>query len=194
MKNFFLVFALGITWLHSEEGVELPPELRTLQKNYEAAVARATKPITHTYLQELERLKLKYGRNGLPQNALAVESVMSELQERPDDGGEVDPSAIPLRKMSLEQFKNWLTTVEIVELEGPFGIRYLFDGKNVTTTKRGQERDARQHENVDINVGTIFVPFTSTNATIQISLLKESAEVTYSSNRETYQAKVEQKK
>lgn len=190
MKISFLVFLLGIGCLRSEDVVDLPPELRTLQKNYDAAIERAKKPITHTYLQELERLKLKYGRNGLPKNALAVESVMDELQKNPDDAEEVDPSEIPVSKMSLKQFKDWLSTVAIVELEGPYEVIFYYDGKLVTTTRPSRPGEVRTHEDSKIDIGTLFVPFTSMDATITISPSRDSAKVSYTNIGKIYQAKI----
>jgi hypothetical protein len=40
----------------------IPPKIQSLKANYEAAILRATAPLTKTYVQELQRVKLEYTR------------------------------------------------------------------------------------------------------------------------------------
>lgn len=173
-----LSFLLCVTALPAEE-VALPSKLKTLQSNYDAAIKRVTSPITGTYLEELGKLKLEYTGEGDLKSALTVEAIINELSKSPDARHEDDRTDLPLQEMGVSQFKKWLTGVVITEMEGPYGIDYLYDGRELTTTKRGAG-NPRLHENVIIEVGKLFVPFTSTNATIVISPSKETAEVSYS--------------
>lgn len=66
MKSvLFLCYLFAIVPLvaQTDEGA-LSPKLKTLQESYEAAVFRAKKPITVTYIRELEKLKAEYTRSG----------------------------------------------------------------------------------------------------------------------------------
>ena len=80
--------------------------------------------------------------------------------------------------MTPDQFKKWLAGVVISE-ESEFMNVYSFDGATLTSTKQGS-RTPREHKDVIIDVGRIFVPFTSTNATIVVDPSMKKAEVSYS--------------
>lgn len=65
--------------LVSAQDAPLPEKLSTLKTSYQAAVARATTPLTKTYLSELERLKIEYTKKGDLQAALAVDAELKLL-------------------------------------------------------------------------------------------------------------------
>ena len=163
-----------------EEGTPsaLPPQLETLKANYEAAVARATTPLTDTYLRELDKLKAEYTKAGNLEAALEVDKILQSLKS-PSPAGKADFQGLTLSQMSLDQFKAWLGTVTIVERDSPYLNRYRFvDGQIVST--RGDSDKEREHENASVAVGKLFVPFTSTNATITFNESLTKAEISYS--------------
>lgn len=51
-----------------------PPELQTLRNSYQAAVIRATKPLSETYLVELKKLRDQYTKSGRLDEASAAQS------------------------------------------------------------------------------------------------------------------------
>ena len=179
-----LLLVTQVSW--AQTASPLPEKLQSLKKNYDAAVVRATAPLTRSYLQELQRLKLEYTRAGNLSAALTADALIKAAS---------DSAAVPmtaagdavLSAMNLEQFKVWLSTVVIRELSG-FKNTFTFDGKDVSSAKDGAA--PRVHQNVSITVGKIFVPFTSTNATIQINSSRTRAEVSYSTG-EKIDAKIE---
>lgn len=74
-----LIAFTTITVLVSAQDAPLPEKLSTLKTSYQAAVARATTPLTKTYLSELERLKIEYTKKGDLQAALAVDAELKLL-------------------------------------------------------------------------------------------------------------------
>lgn len=162
---------------------ELPEKVRSLKANYEAAVRRVVEPLTRTYQQELEKLKADYTRNGDLAAAIAVETLLKASSQ--PDGATASGSwkDVPLAQMTADQFKQWLATVVITEATG-FRNSYTFDGKMMRSTKPDAPAP-RVHENVMIEPGKIFVPFTSTNATIIVDPSLSKAQVTYSTGSKT---------
>lgn len=173
--------------LSAEESPALPPRLRTLQENYEAALARATLPITETYLKELDKLKAEFARSGDHASTLAAEKLAASVQRDPRGtgsgagagAGDDNFAGLPLSRMSIRQFKAWLRTVTITEVDSPFLNQYRWEGDKLLSRRGGGNQD-REHENVIVEVGKLFVPFTSTNATLVIDESLTRAEITYS--------------
>jgi len=65
----------------------LPPKLTSLKAGYESALARATLPITQTYIQELQKLKTEYTRAGNLEAALATDKLLKQFtpsEDRPE--------------------------------------------------------------------------------------------------------------
>lgn len=166
--------------LRAQEPGPLPDKLAALQQGYQAAVARATAPLARTYQQELEKLRAEYLRAGDTAAAHATETLLKALLPpgTAPAGGSIAPGAIPLAQMSAAQFKQWLATVVISE-RSEFMNSYTYDGTTFTSTRQGS-RTPREHKDVTIEPGRIFVPFTSTNATIVIDPGLTRAQVTYS--------------
>ena len=172
-RIFYLIMLLSVS-IHAQSGSALPDKLQALQKSYDAAVTKATAPLTKTYLQELQKLKAEYTKAGDLKSAVATEDLISSLSLVP---GAPDAANVTLGDMTLIQFKNWLTGVKIMETTG-FMNTYTFDGTTFNSEKK--ESGPRKHPDVIIEVGRIFVPFTSTNATILIDRNLNKAKVTYS--------------
>lgn len=169
----FLVLLIAVS-VHAQNGTALPDKLQALQKSYDAAVTKATAPLTKTYLQELQKLKAEYTKAGDLKSAVATEDLISSLSLVP---GAPNAANVPLGDMTLVQFKNWLTGVKIMETTG-FMNTFTFDGTTFSSEKK--ETGLRKHPDVIIEVGRIFVPFTSTNATILIDRNLNKATVNYS--------------
>jgi hypothetical protein len=169
----------------------LPDKLQALQSSYEAATARATAPLTATYLKELEKLRLDYTRQGDPEAALAAATLIKNASTPKPGDSNADVSTIPLRQMTVDQFKKWLASVIITETDSPFQNQYTYDGQTLTST-RGGASEARAHDNVIIEVGRLFVPFTSTNATIVVDPSLTKAEISFSTGGK-YEGKVQAK-
>lgn len=174
MKHLFSVLLLSSLSVFGQGESTLPDKLHALQKSYDAAVTKATAPLTKTYLQELQKLKAEYTKAGDLKSAVATEDLISSLSLVP---GAPNAANVPLGDMTLVQFKNWLTGVKIMETTG-FMNTYTFDGTTFTSEKK--ETGPRKHPDVIIEVGRIFVPFTSTNATILIDRNLNKATVNYS--------------
>jgi len=169
----------------AQDSNPLPEKLRNLTRSYEAAVQRATTPLTKTYVMELEKLKQEYTRSGNMAAATAAEALMKAATQ-PAATSSADTLTASI---GVEQFKAWLATVSITELSG-FKNTYTYDGRELTSIKDGG--NPRQHPNATISAGKIFVPFTSTNATIQFDAARSKATVTYSTG-EKIEAKIEPK-
>lgn len=178
MRFQFLPLFLCLGAVAAQDAPPLPDRVKTLQANYEAAIARATAPLTKAYLQELERLRAEFTSAGNLQSALAAETLIKQVTARESGGAPAALGDVPLSKMTIEQFKRWLAGVVISEQSRYMNI-YTFDGTMISSTKEGT-RTPREHPDASIEVGRIFVPFTSTNATIHIDPSMTKAEVSYS--------------
>ena len=56
----------------------MPDKLAALKHSYEAAMVRATSPITLTYVQQLQKLKMEYTKAGNLEAALATDALLKE--------------------------------------------------------------------------------------------------------------------
>jgi hypothetical protein len=94
--------------------MKLPPRVESLTKNYEAAIARATAPITKTYRDELTKLKSEYTKSGDLTSAVAIEELIQRLSE--DTASPTGAKGITKNTstMSLDDFKQWLSTIDII--------------------------------------------------------------------------------
>ena len=162
----------------AQQAADLHPKLQSLKTNYDSAIARATAPLTETYLKELDRLKIEFTKSGEIKAALEVDSILKSIRS-PREPGDTDFDGLTLSKMSLNQFKAWISTVTISEVESPYNNHYEFIGERMIST-RGGTTEKREHENASVAVGKLFVPFTSTNATITIDESLTKAEISYS--------------
>lgn len=189
MIRALVVFLLIGQATFCQDASPLPEKLKSLKSNYEAAVARATAPLTKSYLQELQRLKLDYTRAGNLQAALAADALIKAASDPASALPVANAADVALASMNVEQFKGWLSTVVIREVSG-FKNQFTYDGRQFVSTKAGSA--PRVHDNVLISVGKIFVPFTSTNATILIDPSRSKAEITYSTGQKI-EARIELK-
>ena len=182
MKLFATVFALLTLPAAAQQSPNLNPRLQTLKTNYESAISRATAPLTETYQKELEKLKLEFTKSGDTKSALEVDSFLKSTRslQAPSD---TDFRGLTLSKMSLNQFKAWLRTVTITEINSPYSNKYQLVDERIISTRADTAKD-REHADATIAVGKLFVPFTSTNATITFNEALTVAEISYSSGGE----------
>lgn len=99
----------------SQEASQLPDRAAAVQASYKAAVARATAPLTKTYLAELERLKADYTKKGDLKSALAVDTEIKSHQsaETPGQGAMVSTSSARPASGRGEITPEWLNTITI---------------------------------------------------------------------------------
>jgi len=100
MKNpqiLTAVLALLATCIYGAEDPALPERVKTLTSNYEAAIARANAPLTKTYLDELNKMKLEYTRAGEPRIGLAGGSLITKYT--PDTAPTITSKEPPLPHM-----------------------------------------------------------------------------------------------
>jgi hypothetical protein len=173
----------------AQDTAAVPEKLQSLKASYEAAVQRATAPLTKTYIQELQKLKTEYTKAGNLQAAIAAEALLKSASDPAATLPVIAAGDAALSKTSVEHFKAWLSTVVIAEQSG-FKNRFVYDGEVLTSSKDGNK--PRAHTNVTVEVGRIFVPFTSTNATISIDDSRSKAVVSYSTG-EKLEARIEPK-
>jgi hypothetical protein len=162
----------------AQHSAGLHPRLQSLKTNYDSALARATAPLTETYLKELDRLKIEFTKSGDLKAALEVDTILKSIRS-PREQSDADFHGLTLSKLSLNQFKAWISTVTITEVESPYNNHYEFIGERMISI-RGDTTEKRVHENATVAVGKLFVPFTSTNATITIDESLTKAEISYS--------------
>jgi hypothetical protein len=189
MTRVLTILLLVASISAAQDTTAVPEKLHSLKASYEAAVQRATAPLTKTYIQELQKLKTEYTKAGNLQAALAAEALLRSASDPAATPPAIAAGDAALSKMDVEQFKAWLSTVVITEQSG-FKNRFVYDGKVLTSEKDGNK--PRAHTNVSVEVGKIFVPFTSTNATITIDDSRSKAEVSYSTG-EKLEARIEPK-
>ncbi|MFZ2278001.1 MAG: hypothetical protein WAW39_09380 [Prosthecobacter sp.] len=173
--------------LSAQDSKALPDKVVALKFNYEAAIQRATTPITRTYLQELQKLKMEYTKAGNLEAALATDAIFKEFADKTSQTSK--PAAAPksLSKMSLDEFKGWLETVTIAELADEKNV-FEYDGTTITSVQAGRPAP-RVHTGVSVQLGIIAVPFSVEVATIRIADNLKTATVTYNS-QEPVQAKI----
>ena len=70
----YIVLTLGLVCSARSEDALLPERVQRLKESYRAAVDRAITPLTKTYLEELERLKIEYTKAADLKGALAIEN------------------------------------------------------------------------------------------------------------------------
>lgn len=82
-----------------------PQEFAALQRNYKAAVDRATKPLQTTYLVELERLKQKYTKDAKLEEALLVSQEIEAIKSgtSPETASLAMPVAQPGKKLTASE-------------------------------------------------------------------------------------------
>jgi hypothetical protein len=192
IRSLALLLTLVTASSFGQDAGEVPPRLQSLKTNYEAAVARATAPLTATYMQELERLKAEFARAGDLKAALLADTWIKQASTPVAAESDVDVRNLPLSKMTVGQFKRWLNGITITEVGSPFLNQFFFDGGEITSIRAGTTTP-RRHENVIIEVGKVFVPFTSTNATILFDEALKKAEITYSTGGK-FEGTIEPKK
>lgn len=191
MKTILLFFFLstGLASSQTASTAALPEKLKSLQDNYNAAIARANAPITTSYIKELERLKTEYTRAGDLKAAVATDELIRAAQDSLKSG---DKKTLKLSDLDDRQFKKWLSSVVITEIDSPNGIQYFFDNDELST-QWGDMRSPRIHKTATIEVGLLVVPFTNTVATIKIHSSLTKADISYSSGAK-YQASIAEKK
>lgn len=173
--------------LTAQDSKALPDKVVALKFNYEAAIQRATTPITRTYLQELQKLKMEYTKAGNLEAALATDAILKEFSEKTTQTSK--PAAAPksLSKMTLDEFSGWLETVSIAELADEKNV-FEYDGTTINSVQAGRPAP-RVHTGVSVQLGIITVPFSVEVATIRIADNLKTATVTYNS-QEPVQAKI----
>jgi len=181
MHHGILTAALGITLLATslaaQETKPLPDKVASLKLNYEAALVRATMPITNTYLQELEKLKRDYTKAGNLEGALAADAILKEFAAKRDESPAPGIAVQRLSEMTINDFKRWLRTVTIVEKEKEKTV-FQFDGTTITSL-RGANPNLRVHNGVEVELGRISVPFSTDLAVIKIADNLRTAVITY---------------
>ncbi len=180
-KVFFAVLSLAIlvTPVQGEDPKVLPDKLAGLKHNYEAALVRATTPITQTYVQQLQKLKVEYTKAGNLEAALATDAILKEFTQKTQIAGSAATSfPRDLSAMTIVQFKEWLATVSIVEKAGAKTV-FQYDGTTFTSI-RGPTFAPRAHK-VEIELGKISVPFSTDLGVIRVSENLKSAVITYDS-------------
>ncbi len=163
---------------------KLPPRLEQLQMNYEAAIQRATAPLTLKYIDELRKAKNDYLKAGDLAGAQAANDLLNEAltaQTKEDTPA-----------MTMAGFKRWLGKVKITEIDSPFKIAYTYDD-HIINSSRPDRQGLRPHRSATIETGKIVVPFTDTQATISIHPNLSEATVTYSTDKQTYKASITKK-
>jgi hypothetical protein len=176
MRTALLLATIMVSVASAQTAAPLPEKLKKLQENYDAAIARATAPITATYVKELEKMKLDFTKAGDLNAALAADELIKAVSAPATPASGKTPAS--LADMNERQFKKWLSTVTITEIDSPFGNQYTYVNDVVTTTKAGAT-GPRTHPIATIEVGKLIVPFTSTTATILIDPSLTKAQVSF---------------
>lgn len=180
-QSIFAVYSLFLV-LTGKAADAMPDKLAALKLSYDAAMIRATAPITQTYVQELQKLKTEYTKAGNLEAALAVDAILKETMAA-TPGSAAQAASGPsfagkkLSKMTIEEFKAWLTTVSIVEGAGQKTV-FQYDGTAFTSVQ-GPSFAPRTHKGVEIELGKIVVPFSTDICVIRIAESLKSAEVRY---------------
>lgn len=154
----------------------LPPKLASLKAGYESALARATLPITQTYIQELQKLKTEYTRAGNLEAALATDKLLKQSAPASPVGSK-GFTPLKLSQMKLSDFKKWLRTVTIVEPAGE-KTTYEFDGTAMVSTRPARPAP-RIHQGSGVELGVITVPFSTDIAVIRVADDLQTATVRY---------------
>lgn len=99
-----------------------------------------------------------------------------KVESAPGKGG---GAITPLGELNDRQFKEWLSTVIISEVESPYGNNYTYENEVLKSIRPGLN-SARFHPTATIERGKLIVPFTDSNATITIDPSMKKARVSYS--------------
>jgi hypothetical protein len=81
----------------------VPEKLTALKTSYEGAIARATSPITKTYVVELQKLRTQFTKKGDLQAALAVDNELKMLSPS-GDPKETEKLSATAQKKLLREF------------------------------------------------------------------------------------------
>ena len=76
-----ILFTLGLIFSAQSKDGPLPEKAQRLKESYRAAVDRATTPLTKTYLEELQRLKIEYTKAADLKGALAIENEIGLISQ-----------------------------------------------------------------------------------------------------------------
>ena len=106
-----LVVSLGFAFIASAQEAPLPPKALKLKQSYEAAIQRATSPITKTYIAELNKLKTEYTKAADLQGAIAIESEIKQFEGATQSTQTATlPTAKRLKSLkTIEEFTAWIT-------------------------------------------------------------------------------------
>ena len=181
MKTYLYILPLFCLSLcaatQAQTGARLPDKLATLKSGYEAAIAKATIPITQTYIQELQKLKADYTRAGNLEAALAADMILKQsLAASPQVVSKLSKPN-KLSQMTIDDFKDWLRTVTIVENTGE-KTTFQFDGTSMVSS-RPSAPTPQTHKDTEVEIGVISVPFSTDIAVIRVSDSLRSATVRY---------------
>ena len=110
----------------SAQDAPIPEKLTTLKTSYKAAINRATAPLTKTYLEELDRLKIDYTKKGDLQAALAVDAEIKASV--PSAAGSNEDMSVTEKKKIL---RSWLMAFPWVF--GPHTLTFTKDDIAVCT-------------------------------------------------------------
>ncbi len=167
----------------SEEPKVLPEKLKKLQGDYLAAIEKATAPITDRYLQELAKLKAEYLRTSDLPGAVATEEVIKAMSAVAKPTG--------LHGMSDAEFKRWLRSVKISEVDSPYGHIFVYDN-DIVTSMRSDKSGVRNHTTGTVDIGRLVAPFANTTATIIILPTLTEARISYTGGG-TFKAEISDK-
>jgi hypothetical protein len=159
-----------------EPSLSLPDRVATLKARYEGMIARARIPITQTYIRALQKLKSDYTNSGNLEAALATDSLLKRALEESQVESRVEKPT-KLSEMSIEDFKEWLLTVKIEEIDGE-NTTFQFDGTYMISI-RPASPTPRTHNGTEVEVGVISVPFSTDLAVIRVSDNLRSATIRY---------------
>ena len=127
--------ALAAASLVCAQQPQLPDRAAKLKESYQAAVDRATQPLTATFLTELKKLKLEFTKSGDLQGALAIEAEINRLDSLKAPGVPPMGSASPATAKRLkalktpEEFTQWLANTKWRAATGK-GLNFKADGKS----------------------------------------------------------------
>jgi hypothetical protein len=163
------------------ENPAFPERLKTLTANYEAAIARASEPLTRTYLNELNKMKLEYTRAGDLQSALLVENLIIKYSNEASKSRSNADLPLPqtLARMDISQFKSWLAEVEIVQGDG---LLIEYDGLTVVVTDPKTARPL-PFDAAIVEIGKITIPYSKGASTVDIDNRLKTATITYGNSQ-----------
>ncbi len=185
------VLAVLVTCISGAEETAFPERLKTLTANYEAAIGRATAPLTKAYLDELNKMKFEYTRAGDLKSALLVETLITKYttETAPTAPAKDQPLPHMLTRMTIDQFKSWLATVVIVQGDG--GV-IEYDGATIFVTDH-RTSIRSPYRKATIEIGKITIPFSASIYTVNIDSRLKSATINTSTGAQ-FPAKIEPKK